>query len=202
MTKRNKIGLITVLAFAVIVMGSVSIKADYSFIDRLADKAGEVLGLKLASEVDTGDLNLGASASPDKYNHQRFLSNYSVGGGSYYATSSTASAYTLTTDEFPADRRYNYVEWTANVNTTLTTMASSSAPLSDLKIGETYTVDIYAASTTAASTITFSAGTGVDMQEDEGETVVLNGLEIAELKFQKKSDTDVLMWVRVGQVGD
>jgi len=199
MTNKFKIGLVVALF---LVIGVTAVKADYSFLDRFSDRAGEVFARIMADKVDVTEVNLAASAGPDHYDHQRFLSNYSVGGGGYYATSSTAATYTLTTDQFPADRRHNYIEWTANVNTALTTMASSSAPLVDLKVGETYTVDVYAASTTAASTITWAAGTGVDLQEDEGETVVQNGLEIATLKFQKKSDTDVILWVQMGQVGD
>lgn len=148
-----------------------------------------------------GDPGVGAASGPEHYVHQRFYSGASFGDETY-ATSSTAAAYTLTTTEFPDNRRYGYVSWTPNVSTTLTTMASTSAPLSNLKTGEYYTVLFYNASSTAAATATFAAGTGVDLQEDEGETVVVNGLEIARLTFLKKADTDVILWVEVGQVGD
>ena len=149
------------------------------------------------------DISFGAASGPDHYFHNRFLANYSVGGQNY-ATSSTATSYTLTTgDGFPADRETSYISWTVNEgNATLTTMASSSAPFADLKVGESYSVDFYSATTTAATTITFAAGTGIDLQEDEGETVVLNGLELARLTFLKKADTDVIMLVEAFQVGD
>ena len=81
-------------------------------------------------------------------------------------------------------------------------MASSSAPFSDLKVGQSLSVYYYNASTTAAATATFAAGAGVDLQEDEGETVIVNGLEVARLTFLKKVDTDIIMWVEAGQVGD
>lgn len=164
--------------------------------ENLASKFLAKLGL-----VDE-DIAVGTASGPDKFNHQRFLANHSVGGGGSFATSSTATAYTLTTAELKSDRRESYLSWTPNVSTTLTTMASSSAPLADLKVGESYSVYFYNASTTAASTVTFAAGTGVDLQEDEGETVIVNGLEISKLTFIKKADTDVILWVSAGQVGD
>jgi len=143
----------------------------------------------------------GGAAGPDKYNHQRFLGNFSV-GDQVYATSSTATAYTLTTAELPADRETSLLSWTVNVNTTLTTMASTSAPLVGLKTGESYSMYFYNASTTAAATATFAAGTGVDLQENEGGTVIVNGLELAKLTFLKKADTDVILLVEPKQVGD
>lgn len=143
----------------------------------------------------------GAQVGPEYLEHQTFVGGFSVGGRAY-ATSSTASTYTLTTTELPNDRRYNYVTWTANLNTTLTTMASSTAPLSSLKVGETYSIDLYSATTTAATTITFAAGAGVDLQELEAGSVVVNGLEGATLKFIKKADSDVILLVSPWQVGD
>ena len=167
-----------------------------------------VLGLFFPRSVETvvektieRITELGAAAGPDHFVHNRFFDNISV-GGSVFATSSTASSYTLTTAELNRDRKISLISWTVNVNTTLTTMASTSAPLVGLRPGEFYSVLFYNASTTAASTATFAAGTGVDLQEDEGETVIVNGLEIARLTFLKKADTDVILWIEVGQVGD
>ena len=146
--------------------------------------------------------SLGAAAGPDHYFHNRFISNYSVGGQNY-ATSSIGAAYTLTTLELPADRETGYISWTVNIeNITLTTMASSSAPLADLKIGESYSTYLYSATSTAASTITLAAGTGVDLQEDEAGSVVVNGLELSKLTFLKKADTDVILLVEPYQVAD
>lgn len=145
--------------------------------------------------------NVGGASGPDHFTHNRFFENASF-GDEIYATTSTATSYTLTTTELPADRATSLLSWTVGVDTTLTTMASTSAPLADLKTGEFYTVYFYNATSTAAATATFAAGTGVDLQEDEGGTVVVNGLEIARLTFLKKADTDVILWVEVGQVGD
>jgi hypothetical protein len=124
-------------------------------------------------------------------------------GGQRYATSSTASTYTLTnTEMMNREGTYWLIDWTANVNTTLTTQATSSMFWLGNEAGDTVTQIWANASTTAGSTITFAAGTGVDLQEDEGETVVLNGLEYARVTFMRKNNTDVAMWVEVSQVGD
>lgn len=142
---------------------------------------------------------VGANPGPVHTDHQEFLQSFTK-GGDVYATSSTAATYTLTSSELTRD--VNLISWNAGLNLTLTTMASTSAPLADLAPGEELVVNFYSATTTAATTITFAAGTGVDLQEDEGETVVVNGLEMARLTFLKKADTDVIAWVEVGQVGD
>lgn len=186
------IALVAVLAvgswaYAYSVAQNVNVTGDYNYYE--------------AEGQPNGDVSFGASSGPDHYQHNRFYEGISVGGESY-ATSSTAATYTLTGTEFPANRKYSYVSWTANVNTTLSSVASTSAPFTDMKVGESFSQYWYNASTTAASTITFAAGTGVDLQEDEGETVVLNGLEVARVNYLKKADTDIIMWVELGQVGD
>jgi len=142
---------------------------------------------------------LGGNPGPEFLNHLVFKANV-TNGGTVVATSSTATSYTLTSAELRED--VSLLSWTVNVNTTLTTMASTSAPLVGLRAGESITMYFYNASTTAAATATFAAGTGVDLQADEGESVIVNGLEVARLTFLKKADTDVALWVEVGEVGD
>ena len=147
------------------------------------------------------EIAVGGSAGPDRLVRQIFRAGFQSGGDLMATTSpDTASAYTLLSAEI--DQDISYIEWTPNLNITLTTMASSSMYWLGENAGDTRTYDFYNASTTAASTITFAAGTGVDLQEDEGETVVVNGLEIAQLVFLRKSDSDVIFWVKAGQVGD
>jgi len=153
-------------------------------------------GVEVTKEVVR---EFGVAAGPDHTERQFFLSNF-VNGGEVVATSSTAATYTLTTAELRD--KVGYISWTPNVNTTLTTMASTSAPLVGLKTGQTFEVTFYNASSTAASTVTFAAGTGVDLQELEGGSVIVNGLEGATLKFVKKSDSDVMLLVAPFQVAD
>lgn len=147
------------------------------------------------------EIAVGGAAGPEVFETQNFRTNFTVGGkNTHVATSSTAAAFTLTTRTMRVG--VPYVSWTPNVNTTLTTMASTSAPFVGLLPGESFEQIWYNASTTAASTITFAAGTGVDLQEDEGGTVIVNGLEAARITYVKKADTDVLMIVEPYQVGD
>ena len=70
--------------------------------------------------------------------------------------------------------------------------------------GSKHVIEVYNATTTtsSASVITWAAGTGIDLQEDEGETVTQNGLEVARITLMRKSNHDVMAWVEMGQVGD
>ena len=164
-------------------------------LERILKRVDAVIGVS----VDEPTASIGAVVGPDVYDHVTLHQNFTR-GGNQVATSSTAATYTLTTDEIREE--VSYLSWTVNVDTTLTTMASTSAPLSNLRTGESLEMYFYNASTTAAATATFAAGTGVDLQENEGETVIVNGLEMAKLIFIKKADTDVALWVDVGQVAD
>ena len=150
-------------------------------------------------KVQTVVKNLGALPGPEIYDHLNFNQSFTK-GGTVVATTTDTSTITLTAATLR--KEVSYISWLANLDVTATSMASTSAPFRELAVGEQLEVIVYAASTTAASTITWAAGTGVDLQEDEGETVIQNGLEVARLTFVKKADTDILMWVEVGQVGD
>jgi hypothetical protein len=142
---------------------------------------------------------IGAFPGPDIYQTLTFHESF-IKGGTAIATTSNVAAATLTTNELR--REVNYITWLANLDVTATTMASTSEPFVSMKTGERLDVIVYSSTTTAATTITWAAGTGVDLQEDEGETVIQNGLEVARLTFIKKADTDILMWTEIGQVGD
>lgn len=145
---------------------------------------------------------VGAQPGPE-YGSRQFFNAGFQSGGTAYATTTTAATYTLTSTELGRD--ITHIEWNAGVNTTLTTMATTSNGFGFMNIpktGDKRTYDVYNASTTAAATITWAAGTGVDLQEDEGETVIQNGLEFARLTFIRKANTDVALEVEVFQVGD
>jgi len=142
-------------------------------------------------------------ASGPTHNDRQFFNAGFQSGGDVYATSSTAATYTLTNTEFKGD--ISYISWTANINTTLTTMASTS-PVFDAILGhnagDTRSYLFYNASTTAGATVTFAAGTGVDLQEDEGGSVIVNGLELSKLTFIRKVDSDIILLVEPYEVGD
>lgn len=140
---------------------------------------------------------VGAQVSPEHLETQYFDGGFTKGG--YVATSSTGNTV-LTASEIDAD--VNFLSFTANVNQTVTLPASTTAPFRNLAVGEGFSVLVYSATTTAGATMTWTAGTGIDLQEDEGETVVQNGLEVGRLHFVKKADTDIIAWYEAGQVGD
>lgn len=152
---------------------------------------------------ETGEnVSLGAQSGPDHYQKQYFHDSYQA-GGERHATSSTAATYTLTaSDGF--DGEHYFVDWTPNVNVTLTTMASSSMPWLGKSAGSRETMLLRNASTTAAATITMAAGTGIDIQHGDatGDDLVIDGLDMAELEFIRKSNTDVIMLMRKYTEGD
>lgn len=148
---------------------------------------------------DGKDGALGAMPGPEVYDHMVFQQNFTK-GGDIVSTSSAANTV-LTTQDF--NENVNLISFTPNVAAvTVTTMASSAAPFANMRAGDSLDVLFYNASTSASAVVTLAAGTGVDLQEDEGATVTINGLEVARLTFVKKSDTDIIAWAEVGQVGD
>ena len=152
-----------------------------------------------AVSVDEG--MLGANPGPIKTERQYFLAGYQS-GGEKYATSTTAATYTLVNAEFNGNT--TYIDWNTGIDTTLTTMASTSMDWLGYFAGDERSYWFRSATTTAATTITFAAGTGVDIQfgDATGDDLVIDGLDIAKLTFIRKADTDVLMIVDVFQVGD
>lgn len=160
-----------------------------------------VMSLVLAFFVLGVGKGTGAAAGPTLYENIQFLNGFTKNGPRVATTTTAAdTAVTMTTQLL--DKDVSYISYNPGANTTLTTMASTAAPFSNLAVGETLEVLFYNATSSTGTTITFAAGTGVDLQEDEGETVVVNGLEVARLTFVKKANTDVIAWVEVGQVGD
>jgi len=137
---------------------------------------------------------VGAIPGTDIYQHITFHSGLSK-GGTRYATSSTATAYTLTNTEMTnRNNDVSYIDWTVNVNTTLTTQATSSMSWLGKVAGDEKSFWFRNASTTAAASATFAAGTGVDLQDNEDSAdLALLGLDLAKLTFIRKADTDVLL---------
>lgn len=140
---------------------------------------------------------VGASVGPEHTDTQYFDGGFTKGGS--VATSSTGNTV-LTASEINPNK--SFVSFTANVDQNVTLPASTTAPFKNLAVGEGFSVLVYSATTTAGATMTYVAGTGIDLQEDEGETVVQNGLEVARLTFVKKANSDIIAWVEAGQVGD
>lgn len=170
---KNSTVWIAVIVVAIIAIGAYQYPSGKEVVERVIEKG------------------IGAVVSPEVYDHVTLHQNYTK-GGNQVATSSTATTYTLTTKEIRKD--VSYVSWTVNVNTTLTTMASSSEPLSNLKTGESFELYFHNASTTAGASATFAAGTGVDLQKNEDTAdLAVTGLDVVKLTFIKKANKDVIL---------
>lgn len=146
---------------------------------------------------------VGAVVGPEYQETQNFRAGFTVGNqNTDYATTSTASAYTLTALEVDTD--IPYVAWNAGLNVTLTLPNATSAPFTKLRVGESFEQLWYSSTSTTATTITFAenAGNGVDLQEDEGGSVILNGLETGRITYIKTGASAVSVIVEPYQVGD
>ena len=140
---------------------------------------------------------VGAIPGPDVYQHLTFFDGFTK-AGRVISTTTSGSAVTLTTNEF--NEKTSYLEINPNNPVTITLMASSSAPFSNLRVGQSLELITFNASTSAAL-ITWAEGTGIDIQEDEGETVTQDTLAAGHFIFLKKVNTDIIAWFKAGQPG-
>ena len=183
----NGIFYVVISLIAVIAVGSLAL-AFVGNAQRVIENV-EVYNEAEQQSVDEG--MLGANPGPTKTERQYFLAGYQS-GGERYATTTTAATYTLVNAEFNGNK--TYIDWNTGINTTLTTMASTSMDWLGYAAGDERSYWFRSATTTAATTITFAAGTGVDLQKNEDTAdLAVNGLDVAKLTFIRKADTDVLL---------
>jgi hypothetical protein len=187
MKKESNIVLFALVAFA-IVLGFVGVLKPGTVTERVVNEQGETL-------------SVGAAAGPEHTEYQYFKAGYQ-NGCQRFATTSGVATFTLTSSEIKGERCY--IDWSIDLNTTLTTMATTAMPWLGRTAGDTKEFWFRNASTTVTSTITLAAGTGVDIQiaETTGGDLVLEGLNIARLTFMRKNDTDVLVIVDEFKPGD
>lgn len=139
----------------------------------------QATGMIESDAFDSDSLTLGAVSGPD-VNFRIFL-NRGVTSGGRLATSSSKSTYT--TDEKDFRTTPTYLDWTPNLNTTISISATSTHAYIP-NIGDVARIVFRNASSTAASAITFAAlNANVDLQfvEATGGDLVLNGLDFAEI---------------------
>lgn len=108
-------------------------------------------------------------------------------GGGRTASSTTNATETLLVTDIDTE---NFLDYTPNLNTTLTLPASSTMSALIPNIGDTRQIIIRNASSTGAATLTLAAGTGIDLQEIEGLNLVLNGLDYGILTLIRKAADD------------
>lgn len=113
--------------------------------------------------------------------HQFFDSGSTDGG--IVSTTTTAATYTTLARDFATTPAV--ISWLPNLNTTVS-LSSTSTLVYVPKVGDSVTIFLRNASTTAGSSITFAAvDAGVDLQfaEATGGDLVLNGLDWAKITF-------------------
>lgn len=128
---------------------------------------------------------LGAVPGPEHSNRQFFNAGYTAGGRT--ATSSTAVTYTTIAKDFSGEP--TYIDWTVNVNTTVTLNATSTFGYVP-NTGDVAKFYLRNASSTAGATLTLAAqNASVDLQYTEatGGDLVLNGLDWAEITLIREN---------------
>jgi len=170
--------------------------------------AGTVLGQGLLEQWDWGqvsEMSFGAFPGGDIYNRVNMHAGFQSGGDTW-ATTSTASAYTLQTDDMGGD--ITYISWTPSATTTLTFMATTSSAMYALDIpntGDKREYIMYNTHATVADdiTITLAAGTGIDLQynEDSADLAIVP-TSSAKLTLIRKADSDVMVIFEQFDVAD
>jgi hypothetical protein len=131
---------------------------------------------------------LGASAGPEHYNKQFFFAGL-VDSGKYTSISTTTATYTLSAYEL--DSKVIDIESTATgAALTLTLPATSTGAYP--KFPGTFDFIVKNSHTAAATTTTIAAGTGVDLQEPDGQNVVIGITNYAYIKCTTLDTSDVV----------
>lgn len=139
---------------------------------------------------ESGVPSLGAIASPEVLTYLRVHGTLSEGGGPSTVTP-VAATHTLT---FAQMNDYNVITFTASTTMpafTATLPASTTFPLGD-KAGSMRRWVIENPFTAAATTTTIAAGTGVDLQEPDGQNVVIGINNYAFLTCFRELSSDVV----------
>lgn len=172
---------VVVLAVAVLIVGVLD----------LNQKAPEVT---VISDGETRVVEpAGAFSGPDVYSYLKVYDWFEEGGGSI-EIDTVDNAYTLTAADMDD---VNYITFSASSTqpaTTITLPATSTFPLGT-DAGSKRTWIIENPFTAAATTTTIAAGTGVDLQEPDGQNVVIGINNYAVLTAIRQSSSDIVVVV-------
>jgi hypothetical protein len=132
---------------------------------------------------------VGATAGPNYTEHQVFSGGLTDGGG-VQIISPTSGSHTLTRGQMDNAKVITFVASTTMPAFTVTTPASTTFPL--FKAGEYRTWVIENPFLAAATTTTIAAGAGVDLQEPDGQNVVIGINSYAFLTCFREASTNVV----------
>ena len=121
-------------------------------------------------------------------------------GGGVTASSTSDSTATLLATDFDTE---SYIAYTVNgANCTLTLPATSTLSAMIPNTGDFRTIFVQSATTTDATTLTFVAGAGMDIQEPDGQDLVIEGNDWARIDFLRLTNTDMVVWFDNGIEAD
>lgn len=137
--------------------------------------------------------NLGATAGPEYFETQRFLSNFDQGGG-IRATSTDDTSTTFLATDFDVETTIAITPTAPGITATLP--ASSTMPNFLRGAGMTRVVTMCNATTSAQQPFTLAGGTGMDVVNSTS-TLAINTGDCAQLRFIRQTDSD--FWVLFDQ---
>lgn len=134
--------------------------------------------------------NLGAIAGPDIYGYLTVHGPFAQGGGVKTVTP-TSGAVTLTAADMRDSNVITFVASTTMPALTVTLPATTTFPLAS-EAGAYRSWVIENPFTAAATTTTIAAGTGIDLQEPDGQNVVIGINNYAWLTCFRELSTDIV----------
>jgi len=144
----------------------------------------------LAPKSENGMPNLGALSGPDVYSYLFVHGAFSQGGGVSTATPDDAT-YTFSGGDMSTNNVLTFVASTTMPALTATLPASTTFPLSS-EAGAYRSWVIVNPFLAAATTTTIAAGTGIDLQEPDGQNVVIGINNFAWLTCFRMASTDIV----------
>jgi hypothetical protein len=170
MNKLQKLGLVAVVVIA--------IAGAYQF-PKVQERVVEVLG---------------ANPGPEFLNLSFFKAGL-VDGGGVYATTTTVATETLTSQILEKNKVIRMLGSATAAAITVTLPASTTMSNILPKPGDYRTWVIENGYTAAATTTTIAAGTGIDLQEPDGQNVVIGINNYAWLTCYRELSTDIVCLV-------
>jgi len=155
---------------------------------------GVVLALVLSVVAVTKPASVeqmfGSASGPFYTELQQFRGGL-VDGGSVYATTTTAATETLTAAVMERSKVIRFLGSATAAAMTVSLPASTSWPFMNAP-GDYRTWIIENGYTAAATTTTIAAGTGVDLQEPDGQNVVIGINNYAFLTCYREASSDIV----------
>lgn len=126
-------------------------------------------------------------ASPEIVTYQK-VHGYFSQGGNINATSTSDTTETIKATDM---LEYSVVDLTPTVGATTYTLPATTTFPTISNPGD-YRTWVFRNATSTATNVTIAAGTGIDLQEPDGQNVVIGQNNLAWLTCYRKADTDIV----------